>query len=167
MVKITWFDGEVPQNLETRQVYGLVFSADGRILLKVELKKGKKVFSFGGGTPETFDADRVATLRREMVEELNTTLQEEVFMVGYQEIDGDGDRPTYAQVRMTALIDEIGPVQPDPDNGETYERMLTTPERAKTLLGWGEVADKQIDAAFKLAKQHFNFKTISTVEEYV
>jgi hypothetical protein len=68
---------------------------------------------------------------------------------------------------MTALIDTIGPVQPDPDNGETYERMLTTPERAKVLLGWGEVADKQIDAAFKLAKKHFGFETISSVEEYV
>ena len=40
MVKITWRKGEVPKDLYVRQVYGIVFTNDGRLLLKVEDKKG-------------------------------------------------------------------------------------------------------------------------------
>ena len=114
MLTITWHNGEVKENLPVRQVYGLIFTRDGRMLLKVEEKKGKKVYSPAGGTPETFDKDRVATLRRELLEEVNVTIEEPI-LVGYQLIEGDRDLPPYAQVRMTAIIDEIGPVQPDPD----------------------------------------------------
>ena len=51
-----------------------------------------------------------------------------------------------AQVRMTAIIDTIGEVKPDPDNGKTYERLLTTPSRVIELLGWGEVGKLQVGA---------------------
>lgn len=166
-MKITWHNGEVPPHLKTTQVYGLVFSNDGRMLLRIEQKKNRKVFTLAGGTPESFDSDRVATLRREMLEEVNTTLKDDIIMVGYQEIDEENGIPPYAQVRMTAIIDKIGPVQPDPDNGETYERMLTTPKRAIELMGWGEVGKSQIEEAVKIAQKEFYFEEISEIEEYV
>ena len=37
-----------------------------------------------GGTPEDFDKDRIATLKREFVEEANTTLKDPIYLVGYQ-----------------------------------------------------------------------------------
>lgn len=152
MLKITWHEAEVPSGIPVTQVYGLVFDREGRMLLKVETKRGKQVFAPAGGTPEAFDADRVATLRREMLEEVNTLLCEEVLYVGYQLVEGDGERPSYAQVRMTAVIDRIGERRPDPDNGETYDRVLVSPRRAIDLLGWGEIAERQILRAAELAR---------------
>ena len=73
MPKITWMNQAVPDNLPITQVYGLIFDSKGRILLKAENKNGKKVFGLAGGTPESFDADITATLRRELTEEINTT----------------------------------------------------------------------------------------------
>jgi hypothetical protein len=44
MATFKWFDGEVPANVKIRQVYGLVFTKDGRMLLRVENKaNGKKL----------------------------------------------------------------------------------------------------------------------------
>ena len=154
-MKIIWNYGPVPQNLKVTQVYGIVFNQDGQLLLKVENKKGKKVYSFAGGTPETFDKNYEATLRREFIEEVNTTLQKDVYLLGYQYIDEENSKPPYAQMRVTALIDNIGSVKPDPDNGETYERVLATPQEAISLLGWGEVGKLQIEEAVKIAKQKF------------
>ena len=62
MTKITWCPCEVPPFLPVTQVYGIVFDTQGRILLKVEEKGGKQIFGLPGGTPEDFDADRIATL---------------------------------------------------------------------------------------------------------
>ena len=159
MIQITWHYGEPPKNMPVRQVYAIAFDIKGRVLLKVENKNGKTVYSMFGGTPEDFDKDRIATLKREFVEEANTTLKEPIYLVGYQEIEGDGDRPTYAQLRMVALIDKIGQKQPDPDNGETYDRILVAPEKAIELLGWGEVGKKQIEQATKMLDEKFGIKT--------
>ena len=165
MLRITWHTEKVPDGLPVTQVYGLVFDREGRMLLKVEQKRGRLVFAPAGGTPEPFDADREATLRRELLEEVNTRLCPEVLYVGYQQIEGDGDRPPYAQVRMTAIIDTIGKKRPDPDNGETYDRVLTSPERAIELLGWGEIAERQVEAAVRLAREHFSLPSFCEPDE--
>lgn len=154
MITIEWHNGEVPSKLQTRQVYGVIFTKDGRMLLKVENKFTKKVYSLAGGTPEEFDQDRIETLRRELKEEVNTEIEDKVLLVGYQTISGDGDLPDYAQVRMTAMIKKIGPRQPDPDNGKTYERILTSPSRAIELLKWHD-GDKLINEACRIAKKEF------------
>lgn len=153
MLTITWHGEKVPAGIPITQVYGLVFDREGRMLLKVENKRGRRVFAPAGGTPEAFDADREATLRREMLEEVNTLLSSDIRYVGYQLIEGDGDRTPYAQVRMTAIIEKIGEKRPDPDNGETYDRVLVSPDHAIDLLGWGEVARLQILAAVAVAKK--------------
>jgi len=73
---LRWLKDEVPSDLTTRQVYGVIFTRDGRVLLKLE--DGK--YSLAGGTPEDFDEDRVATLKRELVEEVNTTIEEPIML---------------------------------------------------------------------------------------
>ena len=151
MVKFTWYDENVPEGMKIRQVQGLIFTRDGRLLIKSEIINGKKVYSLAGGTPEDYDVDREATLRRELLEEINTTIFEPYY-VGYQTVEGDGDRPTYAQIRMTAIIDTIGESIPDPDSGTVYERLLTTPERAIELLNW-DTGAPQVRAAVRVARE--------------
>lgn len=166
MVKLKWFNGDVPKNLKVRQVYGIIFMPDGRIMLRVEGTKENPVYSLAGGTPESFDANMEATLKREIIEEVNTTIFNPL-MVGYQLVDEQNGKPPYAQARMVAIINEIGEPKPDPDGGETYLRLLTTPNRAIQLLNWGNIGKLMIEQAFKIAKQYLNLKVTSSKEEYV
>lgn len=163
----TWFNCDVPEGMETTQVWGVCFTKDGRIMLKYEYVNGKRVYSLPGGTPEVYDKDRVATLRREFVEEANTTLEDDVYLVGHQVVNiGDGT-PPFAQVRMTALIKEIGEKLPDPDTGETFGRLLTTPERAIELLNYGKEGEKMIIQAMKVAKDKLKIKTVLDEEKEI
>lgn len=165
MVKFTWHDADVPEGMQIRQVQGLIFTRDGRMLIKSEIIDGKKVYSLGGGTPEEYDIDKEATLRRELLEEINTTILEPYY-VGYQTVEGDGDRPTYAQIRMTAIIDNIGESMPDPDGGTTYERLLTTPDKAIELLNW-DTGEPQIRAAQRVAREKLGITSYRDYDEIV
>ena len=166
MAKFVWHNGEVSSQMQVRQVYGLIFTHDGRMLMKVENKPNGKVFSLAGGTPEVFDENKEATLRRELIEEVNVTI-EKPLMVGYQEVDEENGKPSYAQVRMVAIIDNIGEVKPDPDNGETYERLLTSPSRVIELLNWGSVGKSQVEEAFRIAREQLGIVSVNNKEEYV
>lgn len=167
MINIIWHFGEPPRDMRVRQVYAIVFDQYGRTMLKSEKVMDKLVYGMIGGTPEKFDKDRIDTLRREFLEEVNTTLKDPIYLVGYQVIEGDRDLPPYAQIRMVALIDKIGQKLPDPDNGKIYGRILTTPEKAIQLLGWGESAEKPIMKAFEIAKEKLGLQVKSTDDEWV
>ena len=167
MATFKWCNGSVPTGMKVTQVYGVIFTRDGRTLLKVETKKdGRLVYSLAGGTPEDFDKDMEATLRRELVEEINTTIEEPI-LVGYQEVDEENGKEVYAQVRMSAIIDVIGEVKPDPDNGETYQRLLVSPSRAIELLNWGSVGENLINQSLQIAKDNFNLTLTNNNEEYI
>ena len=145
MATYQWVSGAVPKDLPIRQVYGIAFDDKGRILLRIE--NGK--YQLTGGKPEPYDATMEDTLKREFMEEANITLKN-IHMLGYQYVEEDSC--AYAQVRMIAQIDEIMEQRPDPDNGEIYRRLLTSPENVKKYLNWGEVGNAQIDDAVALAK---------------
>lgn len=162
MATFRWFDGEVPENVKVTQVYGLVFTKDGRMLMRIE--DGK--YSLAGGTPEDYETSKVETLKRELIEEVNTTIYEPV-MVGYQLVDEENGLAPYAQVRMAAIIETIGEAKPDPDNGKTYQRLLATPSRVIELLGWGEVGRLQVEAATRVAKEKLGIFTYLNKEEYI
>ena len=166
MAIITWENGLVPEGMEIKQVYGLIFTEDGRIMLKTEQKPDRVKFSLAGGHPESFDDGIEGTCRRELMEEINTTIHQPIY-VGYQLIDEEDGTPLYAQVRMAAVIDCIGSIKPDPDNGKTYGRFLTSPGRAAELLNWGEVGYAQIHRAVEIIEREFGIKLKSSVEEYV
>ena len=166
MVKFTWYNGEVDEKLKITQVYGIIFTMDGRILLKVERKKEDRVYSLAGGKPESYDKDMEETLRRELLEEINTTIKCPI-LVGYQLVDEGNTKEPYAQVRMAALIDNIGLKKIDSDNGKLYDRLLTTPSRAIELLDWGETGKQQIEAAYKIAKEKFNIKNSNLLDEWI
>ena len=63
-------------------VYGICFAQDGRVLLRIEIGK----YKLTGGKPESSDAGRAETLKREFLEEANTLIKAPV-MVGYQLIN--------------------------------------------------------------------------------
>ena len=58
--------------------------------------------------------------RREIIEEINTTIEKPLY-VGYQLVDDEDGFPQYAQVHMAAIIKSVGPVRPDTDNGQIYK----------------------------------------------
>ena len=162
MAKYTWYNEKVPQGIEIKQVYGIIFSSDGRMLLKIE----NDYYCLAGGKPESFDKDMTATLRRELIEEINTTIKPPIYL-GYQLVDEQNGKKPYAQVRMIALIDKIGCVKPDPDNGKTYQRFLTNPQKAIKLLNWGFEGEKMINCAVELAKQKLGITKFADNDEYV
>lgn len=162
----SWHDESPPESEKIRQVYGIIFTRDGRVLLRVVNEKdGSRTFSLAGGKPESYDNGVEGTLRREIIEEVNTTI-EKPFYVGYQAYNEEGEDPII-QVRMTGLITKIGEKKPDTDGGEIYDRLLTSPERAIELLNWGEVGYKQVMRAKEIAKEKLEIKEFSQKEEYV
>lgn len=166
MAIITWENGSVPEGMEIKQVYGIIFTEDGRIMLRTEQKLDRVKFSLAGGHPEPFDDGIEGTCRRELIEEINTTIHQPIY-VGYQLIDEEDGTPFYAQVRMAAVIDSIGTMKPDPDNGKIYRRFLTSPDRASELLNWGDVGYAQIHRAVEIMQREYGIKLKSSVEEYV
>ena len=166
MAIFTWHDGEVPEGTVIKQVYGLVFTQDGRLLLRTEEKSDRIKYSLAGGRPELTDDGIEGTVRRELVEEINVTIHKPI-IVGYQRVDEEDGSPPFAQVRMTALIDKIGKVLPDPDTGRTYGRFLTSPLKAAELLNWGDVGYAQVKTAMRIAAEIFGINLFSDSEQYI
>lgn len=140
-------------------MYAVVFNNEGQILLKTNtMNDGSIDFNLAGGTPEEYDKDLISTLRREYIEEVNTTLKDPIYYLGYQLVDEENGIKPYAQVRMTAMIDSIGESKPDPDKRITYGRILVSPKDAIKLLGWGTIGEKIINKAVEVAKKKFSLK---------
>lgn len=167
MLKLSWHEEKVPDGMRVRQVYAVAFDKFGRVILKIDDKGDRKSYSLAGGTPEPFDKDEEATLRREYIEEINTTLQSKVCYLGFVKVEGDGEREPYAQVRTVALIDKIGQKKPDPDTGATYERILVCPQKAIKLLNWKDVGRQIITKAVEVARAEFGIDSHLDQDEYV
>ncbi len=159
MAKYSWVRESVPQNLTIKQVYGIVFSNDGNILLRIEDNK----YKLTGGKPEKYDKDFEETLKREYIEELNIEL-EDIHYLGYLLVEEDNNEK-YAQVRMIAKIKNIGESIPDKDNGKTYKRFMANTKKVKNYLKYPDLAGNQlIDEAINMAKE--KYKLNFNGEEY-
>ena len=166
MAKFIWCNGNVPNNMQIKQVYGILFSIDGRIFLMAEELADRIKYSLPGGHPENIDKTLDETLRREVLEEVNISVKNPV-IVGYQEVDEEDGSCLYAQVRMAALIDKVGEKIPDIANGKTYDRLLVSPSKAIELLNWGEVGYSQIISAIEIAEAQFGINLLVEKEEYI
>ena len=166
MARFEWVGERVPEGMRITQVYGIILDREGRVMLRVEKHAGGIRYSLGGGRPEPFDDGIEATCRRELLEEVNTEIETPVY-IGYQLVDEGDGTPPYAQVRMAALIRRIGEKKPDPDNGETYDRYMVSPERAAELLNWGDVGYEQVMKAKEVVYRQYGITEGSSKEEYV
>ncbi len=139
-----WIKDSVPDDLPVKQVYGIVFSDDNRILLRIE----DGVYKLTGGKPDDGE-DFEQTLKREYLEEVNKEL-DDCHYLGYLLVTADSGEQ-YAQVRMIARIKSINEARPDTDNGKMYGRELVPPEKVKELLNYKDEAGNQmIDDAIKM-----------------
>ena len=159
MTKYSWIKEKLPQNLEIRQVYGIVFTDYGKILLRID--DGK--YKLTGGKPELYDNNLKDTLKREYLEELNVEIKNTNYL-GYLLVEEEtGEK--YAQVRMIAKIKNIGNIMPDKDNGKVYKRFMANIKNVKNYLNYSDLAGNQlIDDAIKMAKEKYNISFSS--EEY-
>lgn len=146
MTRFTWHSKPVPVGFPVRQVYGFLFTADGRLLLHAD----REHHSLPGGRPEPGE-NHETTLRRETREEVNVILGRPVIPLGYQHVDDEDGNPHYAQVRMVAPIRAVLPAAPDPATGRQYQRLLVPPAQAGALLDWGEHGYQQVAAAAEAA----------------
>ena len=161
MVKYSWFKDKVPEYLNIKQVYGIVFSDDGNIVLRIDDNK----YKLTGGKPCDSDKSLEDTLKREYLEELNIAI-EDIYYLGYLLVEGAA-KEKYAQVRMLAKIKNIGEVKPDIDNGKTYKRFMANIKNVKQYLNYPDLAGNlMIDDAIKLAKEKYNINFRDTNNEY-
>ncbi len=159
MVKYYWKKENVPKNLIVKQVYGIAFSNEGSILLRVEDNK----YKLTGGRPEKADKNYEETLKREYLEEINVEL-EEVYYLGYLLVEEENHQK-YAQVRMLAKIKAIKENKPDIDNGKMYKRFMSSINNVKKYLNYSDLAGNQlIDDAIVMAKE--KYKINSNEDEY-
>lgn len=122
-VEYIWHDGPVPPGLPVTQVYGwLICPASGRVLIQ---EQDDGVFSLPGGTPESCDAGRDATLAREALEENQVRISAATAYLGYQEVRQPG-RPVIAQLRTAGIITEFAARALDPDNSRLNRRYMTS-----------------------------------------
>lgn len=148
MAKITWIKDVVPDKLPVKQVYGIVFSDDNRVILRIE--DGQ--YKLTGGKPENTETFE-ETLKREYIEELNVEL-DDVHFLGYLLIEDNSGQ--YAQVRMIAKIKAIHDSQVDPATGKCYGRELVPVDKVKEYLNYSDSAgNEMIDDAIALAKEQF------------
>lgn len=161
MATFKWIKDEIQNDLDIKQVYGVVFSNDGKILLRVENNK----YKLTGGKPEkneTFEE----TLKREFIEELNIEI-DNIYYLGYLLVNEGNNNKPYAQVRMIATIKKINQNRPDIDTGVLYERFLANFDNVKKYLNYkDEAGNTMIDDAIKLANQKYKFE-IDNKEYYI
>ena len=166
MAKYEWIPEQVPDGMKITQVYCIIFDRQGRVMLRLEKRQDGSRYSLAGGRPESYDDGIEATCRRELLEEVNTEIETPAY-IGYQLVDEENGTPAYAQVRMAAMIRSVGEKRPDPDNGEIYDRYITTPEKAAMLLNWGDVGYKQVMAAKETVYRKYGIGAVSEAEEWV
>ena len=153
-MSFTWLNSPVPDDLPVKQVYGIVFSDVGRILLRIE--DGK--YKLTGGKPEQGESFE-ETLKREYIEELNTIV-DDIHYLGYLLVKENETQ--YAQVRMIAKIRSIKESHTDPATGKLYGRELVPVSKVKGLLNYAdEAGNKMLDFAISLAKEVYTFSCFS------
>ena len=160
MVRYTWIKKSVPKELLVKQVYGVVFSNDGNVLLRID----NDSYKLTGGKPENSDNNFCDTLKREYIEELNIEL-ENIHYLGYLLVEEKQEK--YAQVRMIAKIKNVGNIKPDIDNGKVYGRFMSKQINVKKYLNYQDLVGNQlIDDAIKMANEKYNF-TFKDEEYYI
>lgn len=114
-----------------RQVSGVCFDGDGRILLLRQMHEPGKQWNIPGGHPEPGESWEEA-LKREVYEETTVVLGD-CGLIGYQ-TPTDPEGAPYYQLRYAARIERIDPPAVDPAKGVIHERLFVEPERVMDFI---------------------------------
>ncbi|RNL86998.1 NUDIX hydrolase [Halostreptopolyspora alba] len=156
-----WHEGvSPPASMRISQVYGYLFDDHGRVVV---FQDGPD-WGLPGGTPEPTDGGHVATLVREVREEVQVEIVDPVYL-GYQEVQRPGVEP-YAQLRMAARITRFLAREPDPDTGRVHVRRRCSVAEALALLDWGRATEEQAKAAARIASARWRLPTGETLVAY-
>lgn len=156
-----WHEGVYPPlEMHVSQVYGYVFDDQGR----VTVLRNDSMWNLPGGTPEPTDENQVATLAREVHEEVQVEIADPVYL-GFQEVRRRGANP-YAQLRMAARAIRFLDRTPDPDKGQVHVRRRCSMSEALALLDWGPVVEEQAKAATCVAEARWHLPMDETVSSY-
>ncbi|WKU42832.1 NUDIX domain-containing protein [Streptomyces sp. VNUA116] len=135
-----WHAGPVPAGLPVQQAWGWLFAKDGRVLVLIGQDTGSACLP--GGTVEAADHGAPArTLRREAWEEARVHISDPLYL-GYHPDDSGSRR--CARARYAARITGWEPPSRDEATGQTYTRLLATPEQTAQLFDWGDEAASQL-----------------------
>ncbi|MDA3556162.1 NUDIX hydrolase [Acinetobacter sp. AOR15_HL] len=134
------------ENIPVEQVYGILFSDDGKILILDD--QGR--FNLPGGHPENNET-WIETLKRECMEEAQVEIVNPMYLgcVSVIEKNENGTR-LFSQLRFIANIGKLLPSCADPVTGKIYRRDYVNPSKAAELLNWGEHGIQQLEDAEKL-----------------
>lgn len=150
---LTWIrDDSLEKYSPVGQVYGIVFNAKGEIL--IARKKPEDGWGISGGTPET-DESIEETLRRELKEEMDVSVSK-ITPLGVQKVELFGDnkgKSTLYQLRYIALLQELLPQTPDPDNGIIWERQFVPARDINEYVKWGDLGAAMFKDATDLMNQ--------------
>ncbi len=130
---------------ECRQVYGVCFTPEQKIVVVYNGKKG--TWGLPGGTiesGETFDQ----TFRREILEETNM----EVLAwkpVGYQKVIDTRDASYAYQLRVVAEIKPLGEFVSDPA-GSVSKIAIIDPSEYKKYFDWKRIGDRIMERALTI-----------------
>ena len=147
-VKSTWIKtSDIGKYSPITQVYGIVFNDKGEILI---CRKGDGDWQIPGGHPEKGETIN-QTLEREMLEEADVVVTD-IQILGVQKgefPDDPNSRPHY-QVRCIAKLKELLPQTPDPDNGETWERLFIPSSEVTNYVKWNTTGDAMFKDAIEV-----------------
>lgn len=155
---------KTPEDGEFQRVHAVLVTTDGRVLLRY--KNGEARIT--GGRIDAKDVDLEATLRREVLEEINCEI-DKIEYLGYLEVKIEGDSVQENWARMVARVSEVLPPKADPDREGNwiYGRTLAPAEIAKEELSMfapmGDT-DKLVDYALKVAREREYFTKAPSAE---
>lgn len=149
---LTWIkDNSITQYEPITQVYGVCFNDKNEIL--IIRKKGRESWQIPGGHPEGTETIE-ETIKREMEEEADVLIKN-IIPLGVQKVDfpnnpNKQEGNLFYQARCICEVDKLLPQNPDPDNGDIWERKFVPADSIAQYITWGTTGDAMFSDAISL-----------------
>ncbi|MEV3857650.1 NUDIX domain-containing protein [Streptomyces sp. NPDC050095] len=146
---------ELPEQLPVRQSWGwLLHPHDGRCVVLLDEQDHLPLLPGGTIEADLDHSDPYAALVREAAEEAQLAIGPGQLLGYVFDADGTfyGGMGPCVRARLAAPLTHIGAAAADPSTGRRLVRLLAPPHQAVDLLGWGDGAHGQAEAALRAAR---------------